>query len=136
MISPSTPARSLAELRAIAEKATPGPWLYRPDELSDWGWVRSENRGLFLQARHPSSEVELADHRIRGTDPWANDAIHIATFDPPTVLALLARIEELEGALRTIAGGLEIRHRDGSTEVIDRDDAADIARTALGGSDG
>lgn len=42
------------------------------------------------------------------------------------------RIAELQAALRKIADGREVRRDDGTTEIEDVEDAAAIARAALG----
>ena len=66
---------NLAHLRSIAGAATPGPWHETPYdnaiESVDWDCI--------------------ADDVYYSQDRW-----YIATFDPPTVLALIDRIEELE----------------------------------------
>ena len=75
----------LKALREIAEKATPGPWRWRP-----------------MYEGQPQAETDLLDsndERIIQTDsgfypPRNNDRDYIAAFDPPTTLALLDLIEE------------------------------------------
>lgn len=62
--------KPLSELKAIAEAVN-----LDPHELEPW----------------PSKEYRI---RYCGNNP--QDAEHIATFDPPTVKALIERIEELE----------------------------------------
>lgn len=72
----------LDALAEVARKATTGDW----------------------EADH--GEENNSSVKVGGTGWWdglaycgkAEDAEHIATFDPPTVLALLARVEEAEGA--------------------------------------
>ena len=80
----------LPKLREIANAATPGAWessVFRvePDAdnaLRGAGVIRAENgRTVFMSANGPEILV--------------SDATHIATFDPPTVLALLDEIEKL-----------------------------------------
>lgn len=80
-----TPER-LAELRRIAEAATPGPWVYeeRPTKCTDH---------VVLTERHPRV-------LINGEYAVGNrDLSHIATFDPPTVVALLDEIDTLRAKL-------------------------------------
>lgn len=72
----------LNEMRRIAEAATPGPW-----EID--GPV------------NPGPDDTLALHNNDGgaiayVQPLWDDAEFIATFDPPTVLALLSRLEQAE----------------------------------------
>ena len=87
-LSDLTPER-LAELRRIAEAATPGPWQ----------WAGSRDKG------DPHAYVYAGDYASEGEpDLWCEivsecpeaDAQHIAAFDPTTALALLDRIEALE----------------------------------------
>ena len=74
----------LDALEAVARAATPGPWeaepyLYTADD--DWVRVTSPSDGPLFN---------LAE----GVEPV--NASHIATFDPPTVLALIAKLREAE----------------------------------------
>jgi len=77
---------NLDTLRKIAEAATPGPW-----EASD--------RGIGYEV-HDASAYEL-NSGMRETFT-ESDATHIATFDPPTVLALLSRLEQAEQAVQRV----------------------------------
>lgn len=79
----------LTKLREIAEAATPGPWEFEPSGYSECGEPRCcseywENR-IWSQRLILAESMELSDV----------DATHIATFDPPTVIALLDEIERL-----------------------------------------
>ena len=66
---------NLAHLRSIAGAATPGPWHETPYdnaiESVDWDCI--------------------ADDVYYSQDRW-----YIAAFDPPTVLSLIARVEQAE----------------------------------------
>jgi hypothetical protein len=64
----------LAHLRGVAEAASPGPWDYRETELTGCHDIVRWGREDFLLIY---AECET------------KDAGFIATFDPPTVLALL-----------------------------------------------
>lgn len=77
-----TPER-LTELRRIAQAATPGPW--RMHDLDD-----SDVTAYITSAALPPIMPDLAEVR------FADDARYIAAFSPPTVLALLDRVEHLE----------------------------------------
>jgi hypothetical protein len=76
---------------------TPGPWLYRPHEYDDWGYVRCQPDdvlkmgGIICQARDPavSDEEQLNEHRRNGTDPWAANA-HLIAAAPSLYEALKA----------------------------------------------
>lgn len=85
-VSEMTPDR-LAELRQIAEAATPGPWE---------AWQNPEYAGWWVQRRDRDAGESVPRWRVRvlGHNPKAN-AEHIASFDPPTVLAMLDEIERL-----------------------------------------
>lgn len=67
----------VVELRRIAEAATPGPW--------GADCCRAANM-VYANGGHI------------GVDATEVDAQHIAAFDPPTVLALLDRLERAEAA--------------------------------------
>jgi len=78
------------KLREIAEKATPGPWSHdRADDPS----------ASFEVFGHDGSDFEnfVADCRT-GRD----DAEFIATFDPPTVLSLIADRARMEKAAQAV----------------------------------
>lgn len=83
---------NLDDLEAIARAATPGTW-----EAGDV-WVYSDpvypdDRRLsnVLGMKFEDEERADAEH-ARGL----RNAAHIATFDPPTVLALITRLREAE----------------------------------------
>ena len=78
-----------AQMRAIAEEATAGPWRSVP-------WHIEEG----------PPAVRVPDGWLLCSTAGENDARHIATFDPPTVIALLdakakaeARVVDLQLAL-------------------------------------
>lgn len=82
----------LAELRAVAEAATPGPWEADGQEVTQH-WSRPEPWTTIA-----SSEVVCMSYCYGGSARGIErdeDADHIAAFDPPTVLALLSEIAEL-----------------------------------------
>lgn len=101
-------SRDLATLRTVAEAATPGPWTTcgcdHPEHDTDCPNAHKNDICEFTE-RRPTVEVVHAYHKHAGfavfteapIDPyramnWA-DATFIATFDPPTVLKLLAVVE-------------------------------------------
>lgn len=75
-----TPA-DLDALERLARAATPGPWV------SDGCDIKSPNEALWIYDEGGHSE---------------GDARYIAAMNPETTLALIARVRELEGALRRI----------------------------------
>ena len=75
----------LDALEAVARAATPGPWTYKPTIL-----------GL------PNTTVMAGDDQLgyMGVGHFlAPNATHVATFDPPTVLALIAKLREAEAVI-------------------------------------
>ena len=85
-MSDLTPAR-LADLRAVAKAATPGPWTIR----NSYGFF-----GIV-----PADGPAVTGMPAKGKDRKHN-AAHIAAFDPPTVLALLEEIERLRAEPRVV----------------------------------
>ena len=81
------PDLDLSALRGIAEAATPGEW----EALG--GYVE----GVYGGEVTPQS-VNCMSYCYGGTVERMSDAdaTHIATFDPPTVLDLLSRLEAAE----------------------------------------
>lgn len=87
---------NLKTLRDIALRATPGPW--------DWYTDGNPVDGATGFAVHSKSDTEDSrvgfDLAVMEYDQMGlSDAKHIAAFDPPTVIQLLDRIEELESEL-------------------------------------
>lgn len=71
----------LDALEAVARAATPGPWNYRQTVLGMVSTTVSAGDGSHVA--YPSVCHALPEN-----------ATHIATFDPPTVLTLIARVRE------------------------------------------
>ena len=108
----------LDQLRKVAEKATPEPWRWDdPDErnptwrgslrTADWeDWIDSDaddawDNGFVIRS--------VALHGMDSTNNVRDaDAEFIATFDPPTVLALLAMIEEAHRLISNVPDGLDL----------------------------
>ncbi len=111
MTPPMTPNPSLvdlAELERIAKAATPGPWTA----------ITLPLRSMIVPVGVPAA-VTIADVHQYGSDlgpdhaQRARNALHIATFDPPTVLALIARIQALEAGSGEGWRAMETAPRDG-----------------------
>ncbi len=88
-------ALDLDELERIARAATPGPWEARPPH----GWpVRDDGWDEFLIFHGPDTSDTITpgggEHGDYGLT--AEDAAHIATFDPQAVLALIERVRVAE----------------------------------------
>jgi hypothetical protein len=77
---------------------TPTPWVYRPRDYDDWGWIRGPDGVLAATARS-ACEYDADEHRRNGTDPFeANAAIIVEAVNSHA--SLKARIQELEAALQ------------------------------------
>lgn len=87
-------SKNLDQLRQIAENATPGPWM----EFHENG-TPGEYEAFICP---PATGARLVDYAPR--DQRDKDALYIATFDPPTVLALIERVEAAEAALASQRG--------------------------------
>ena len=101
----------LSALKALAEKATPGEWEF---SARDEGWATVDIPD------GPDDTMQLAWHEGGGiTAMDSANAEFIAAFDPPTVLALIARLEEAEGRVGNVAA--EVRMwRDDAKEHMAR----------------
>lgn len=86
----------IQRLREVAEAATEGPWEHRFDEYGDdWRLGGSEGRLIHTVGPREYSHVALDSE-------YGPEAEHIATFDPPTVLELLDRLERAEAAVERV----------------------------------
>lgn len=86
---------NLDALEATARAATPGPWIADPPSA----WDTDDVGGYQLQAAvrvKDSGSITWDDHGGEVFKPA--DAEHIATFDPPTTLALIAEVRRLREA--------------------------------------
>lgn len=87
---------NLNELRKVAEAATPGPWLRNPDDECE---VLAENHDPLF----PDFPFEFVITDCNGKASISEpDFAHIIAFHPPTVLALLDRVTELEAVLARV----------------------------------
>lgn len=87
--TPDAGVLDLDALRQVAEAATPGPWEHG---TGDWchmsGWQIGRPDAGSMDGFRPIA--------FTGTENYDDDAAHIATFDPPTVLALIDALEAAE----------------------------------------
>lgn len=79
----------LAALRAVADVATPGPWEHNHEGLQGGEVIRAA-AGRVARVYANTWPQHLPD---------CENAAFIAAFDPPTVLALLDRLEAAEARL-------------------------------------
>ncbi len=92
-----------AELRRLAEAATPGPWtLYvpedyqGPEELPGYGVECAEGRAIVWGALEPETGCQ-----------FDRDAEFIAAANPNTILALLDEIDQLKAENEVLRGALK-----------------------------
>ena len=88
----------LGRLREVAEAATPGPWYWEPPSGEDWP---QSDESLLTRHRGEGDDYDpdvlsAWGYDASGTHASDEDRTHISTFDPPTVLALLDRLEAAE----------------------------------------
>ena len=79
---------NLDALEAVARAATPGPWTINW-ETDEYHAGMPDKWALSINGPEASDFADLA----------AADAEHMATFDPPTVLALIAKLREAEAEM-------------------------------------
>ena len=95
------------ELKALCERATPGPWMHTPGYYNDSG-------GQYDQIDSP---VEIISGEWGG--PSGDNAAFIAAANPATILALLSANREMRAALERIADPRNI-HFAGDAQVVAR----------------
>ena len=106
----------LAELKAVAEAATPGPW-YRKDAEANGTYGIEYIDAVKGDPQREGGYSEIADcsyvrywegRRSKNVDSGERraNATHIATFDPPQILALIAEIERLRDAMPRLVNAL------------------------------
>lgn len=100
---------NLSHLRAIAEAATQGEWRHFHDTLNQTHWIRVPDRVVTFDDDHPSKDEPWATWTINYPGEGApRDAIHIATFDPPTILKLIDRLVAAEHEIGDLKGFVEM----------------------------
>lgn len=100
---------NLDELARVAREALQEPWHALPEATS---------QGIDLSVTSESGHCLAVIPALNGEDAEGEEDAerepfdvpnhrHMATFDPPTVLAMIARIEALEAAGREVIAGWE-----------------------------
>lgn len=89
----------LDQLREIAQNATPGPWSADVGVRGDCVVFGPNGRFLLNAQAEPHWLEYPGETRSVAFDVDRRDCTHIATFDPPTVLDLIERVEAAERAL-------------------------------------
>jgi hypothetical protein len=98
----SPTASLLKQLEEKAKAATPGPWVGQPN------WECSGPlKGAVIAARGLRI-ADILSKTVGSQDECEANAAFIAGANPQTVLGLIARIRELEGALEVSACECEI----------------------------
>ncbi|WP_082123950.1 ead/Ea22-like family protein [Arthrobacter sp. YC-RL1] len=89
----------LKELSRIAEAATPGPWekYDLPVAVANSNFTIHAPNAVGVPTWTTALPPEIA------STLKAEDAEFVATFDPPTVLALLSRLEQAEQAVARVS---------------------------------
>jgi hypothetical protein len=72
----------MSDLKALYEKATARPWVYRPCEHDDWGFIRGPEtqlsyglgRPVVALARSGGVDFDADSHRHNNTDPYGTNA--------------------------------------------------------------
>jgi hypothetical protein len=96
--NPLTPAE-LDRMEAVAKAAMAGPWQNGIDDFQ--GVVAPHNDGLGNVVCLPPLK-----RMCSSLEAWDANAAHIATFDPPTVLAMIAQLRAQQSALEATEGAL------------------------------
>ena len=108
----------LGALEATAKAATPGPWRWDEDfgENGDTGLALTNDARAEVVGAYNWHCCSFRD------DPTVedNDAEHIAAFDPPTVLALIAKLREAERQRDASEKQVDIRSKDSIAARIAR----------------
>ncbi len=111
------------ELKALCERATPGPWMHTPGYYNDSG-------GQYDQIDSP---VEIISGEWGG--PSGDNAAFIAAANPATILALLSANREMRAALRrciSTMSGVRAGAIDRAPDLAELfDEPLAVARSAL-----
>lgn len=110
----------LAHLREVAEAATPGRW-----------WSAPNDDGIFAHVPdgRPNGEG-IAQAVYYGKRSSPENARHIATFDPPTVLKMIAALETMEALVSSAELGILGLHVGPLKAGIWKDARKDLAALA------
>lgn len=101
----------LAELRRVAGAAAPGPWFVEYQEADGW-------TSVYGQPYDADGQLVLTPEVATTEGEPDSESRHIAAFDPPTVLALLAELAEYRQRDRVLATAASIAER--NKELLER----------------
>lgn len=94
-MKPTFSKEILEQLKKLASAATPGPWALEENSFAS---------GTIIPELMVYSEGCIGKSEFY----YLDDARHIAAFNPAVALALIERIEKLEGDLRSLSDQAEI----------------------------
>lgn len=102
-----TRAGNLAELRRLAEAATPGPWWFGYENINYRAWVTNadvKNIKYVLESAPMKLPEQSPPYKavMREGFAWHNDLEYIAAANPATILALLSLHQDAIALLRAI----------------------------------
>lgn len=109
--------KDLTNLRKIAEQATPGPWEAKQTPIHT---PSGEGGDYYVSC---PTGIDVASAVGSSYEQEEPDALHIATFDPPTVLGLLTRLEQVEAAVARVrevceSDGYEVSNEFGTWDAV------------------
>ncbi|GAA2941203.1 ead/Ea22-like family protein [Glutamicibacter bergerei] len=88
--------KDLTNLRKTAEAATPGPWEAKQTPIHT---PSGEGGDYYVSC---PTGIDVASTVGSSYEQEEPDALHIATFDPPTALSLITRLEQAEAAVARV----------------------------------
>lgn len=93
--------KDLTDMRKIAEAATPGPWEAKQTPIHT---PSGEGGDYYVSC---PTGIDVASTVGSSYEQEEPDALHIATFDPMTVLSLITRLEQAEAVVARVREVLE-----------------------------
>lgn len=99
----------LAKMKAIAEAATPGPWMtHLVDDMSIVAGTRDEIASTAPPGYGTDDDVDFSTD----TDRCEANAAFIAAANPSAVLSLIKRVEEAEAEVQDLTEAVELGTKD------------------------
>lgn len=114
----------LAELEQAASNASSGPWSVQPGHYPSF--IEVKGPAFKLSIVTSATDLGFPEYMKR-----TSDAQHIAAANPATVLALIARVRELEEGYRSIISDHEFCLANGDTWGSRREAYVETARKLL-----
>lgn len=93
---------NLTHLKQIAQNATQGEWSIEPSTVRYLDGRTAPTHEIVCTRQSQADPSDTDWETVIDDVESEPDAAHIAAFDPPTALALIARIEHLEAAIQRI----------------------------------